>query len=108
MQELSNKVKDLQQENLYLKQILEKERKETKSIENIFTKGQLQKLKSGKQIHWSIEDVTSAISLYAGGPRSYRLLRKRNYPLPAVSTLRRWANKINLQPGKLYLIYGFF
>ncbi|KAJ8937551.1 hypothetical protein NQ314_011786, partial [Rhamnusium bicolor] len=45
-----------------------------------------------------LEDVAFAISLYAGGPCSYRLLRKRSYPLPGVSTIRRWAVKIDVRP----------
>lgn len=62
----------------------------------IFTKGQLRKLKStsNNRILWSVEDIASSISLFSTGPRSYRLLRKRAYPLPGVSTLRRWADKL--------------
>lgn len=52
-----------------------------------------------KRIKWSANDIASAISLHAAGPRAYRLLLKRNYPLPAVSTLRTWAGKINVNPG---------
>lgn len=92
-------VRELQKENLFLKERLKNEKEESKSVEKIFTEGQLRKLKTGKQIQWSIDDITSAISLYAGDPRSYRLLKKRGYPLPGVSTLRRWASKINMQPG---------
>lgn len=80
--------------------MLQKEQQEKEAVEKIFTKGQLRKLKTNKLVHWNVEDVTSAISLFAGGPRSYRLYRKRGYPLPAVSTLKRWASKINIQPGK--------
>lgn len=85
---------------------MEKQTKELQSLQKIFTPGQLRKLKSGKQIKWAVEDVASAISLYAGGPRSYRLLRKRRYPLPGVSTLRRWAAKIDVLPGesKLFIV----
>lgn len=79
--------------------LLHKEREEKKTIEQLFTEGQLRKLKTAKQVQWTIGDVASAISLYAGGPRSYRLLRKRGYPLPSVSTLRRWASRINIKPG---------
>lgn len=86
----------LNEKNCQLENQLKKERG---ALAKIFTKGQLEKLKTKKQIRWSVEDIASAISLYAGGPRSYRLLRKRGYPLPAVSTIKRWASKVNLQPG---------
>lgn len=69
----------LQTENIHLKQLLQKEKEEKKTVERIFTEGQLRKLKSTKQIQWKIEDIASAISFYAGGASSYRLLRKRSY-----------------------------
>ncbi|VEN49816.1 unnamed protein product [Callosobruchus maculatus] len=94
----------LQKENENLKKLLLIERREKVKIENIFTKGQLHKLKSAKQIQWSMEDIASAVSLYAGGQRSYRLLRKRGYPLPPVSALRRWASKLNIEPGILNVV----
>lgn len=93
------KIQDLENEKNHLKHLLEKQKEDTKLVENIFTKGQLRKLKTGKVIHWTVEDVASAISLYAGGPRCYRLLKKRGYPLPAVPTLKRWASKFDIQPG---------
>lgn len=97
--DLMEQIKILQSENADLKKLLHKERAEKKSIEQIFTEGQLRKLKTSKQVQWNVRDIASAISLYAGGSRSYRLLRKRGYPLPAISTLRRWGSKINIQLG---------
>lgn len=94
-----DQIANLNNEVAQLKAMLLNEREKSKSIEKFLTEGQLRKLKTGKQIQWSIQDVSSAISLYAAGPRAYRLLRKRNYPLPGVSTLRRWASKINMQKG---------
>lgn len=48
---------------------------------------------------YALEDISFATSLYATGPRSYRFLRKHKYNLPSTSTLRRWAGKINVEPG---------
>lgn len=101
--EISEEVRSLQNENTHLKKCLEKEREDLKSMEKVFTEGQIRKLKTRKQIQWSAEDIASAISIYAGGPRSYKLLRKRGYPLPGVSTIRRWASKLKMQPGMLTL-----
>ncbi|GLV33193.1 hypothetical protein CBL_20073, partial [Carabus blaptoides fortunei] len=101
LQDDSEELRTLERECAHLRDIVEKQRRELQSVGKIFTKGQLRKLKSGKQVKWFIEDIASAVSLYAGGPRSYRLLRKRSYPLPGVSTLKRWAGKIDVQPGIL-------
>ncbi|KAL1490106.1 hypothetical protein ABEB36_012847 [Hypothenemus hampei] len=95
-----NRIKELEEENKQLQILLYKVTHEATAVEKIFTQGQLRKLRSEKQIQWSIEDVSSALSLYSGGPRSYCLLRKRGYPLPGISTLRRWASKFEMRPGK--------
>lgn len=92
-------VKILETKIAHLKKLLHTGKEEKKKIEKIFT-GQLRKLKTNKEINWSIGDIASALSIYAGGSRSYRLIRKRGHPFPSVSTLRRLATKINIQPGK--------
>ncbi|XP_028130618.1 uncharacterized protein LOC114326446 [Diabrotica virgifera virgifera] len=86
-------IKNLQTENKKLKELLSREKEEKSTVERIFTEGQLKKLKTKKQIKWSIEDFASAIPLHAAGARSYRLLRKRGYFLSAVGTLRRWDSR---------------
>lgn len=37
--------------------------------------------------------------MYAAGPKAYRLLLKKGFPYPAVSTLKEWLRKIKLNPG---------
>lgn len=54
-----------------------------------------------KRIKWNIEDISSAISLRSVSPKAYRYLRKKNYPLPGLSTLRKWATRLNLEEGIL-------
>lgn len=54
-----------------------------------------------KRVRWSAEDISSAISLYSAGSKSYRLLRSKGFPLPAMSTLRKWSGKIDLSRGIL-------
>lgn len=49
------------------------------SMNKIFTPGQILKFKSLKSLaKWTLKEISSAVSLYATGPRSYRLLRKRD------------------------------
>lgn len=70
----------------------------------VFSKGQIRKLLETnveKRIRWSPEDMTAAISLRSVSPKAYRYLRTNNYPLPAMSTLRRWISKIDVNPGIL-------
>ncbi|XP_057658778.1 uncharacterized protein LOC130895480 isoform X2 [Diorhabda carinulata] len=65
------------------------------ALATVFTKGQIQKLMDpikGKKIRWSSEDIASAISLRSVSPKAYRYLRTNSYPLPALSTLRRWVS----------------
>lgn len=51
--------------------------------------------------HWSADDIANGIAIHSAGARAYRLLLKKEYPLPAVSTLRKWCGKIKICPGIL-------
>lgn len=78
-----------------------------KSVEKIFTSGQIRKLKDphARIVHWTVNDIAHAIALHAAGPRAYRWMQKNNHPLPGESTLRRWANKIDISPGILRFVF---
>lgn len=106
IQLLEEQNQKLVEENNCLRRDKSKLETELQYVRQIFTKGQIRKLQSGThaQIKWSVEDIANSIGLFAAGPRSYRLLRKRNYPLPGESTLRRWAGKINVQPGMFNIL----
>lgn len=51
---------------------------------------------------YSYEEISFATSLYSAGPRCYKLLRRKGFSLPSPSTLRRWASKLNVEPGIQY------
>lgn len=71
-------------------------------FKKIFTSNQIQKLKyPKKRITWKIEDIAKAIVIHSAGARAYRMLLKKGYPLPAISTLKKWCQKIRLEPGIL-------
>lgn len=85
-----------------MKQENEELKNEIKAFKKIFTPNQIRKLKNPKKrITWTIDDISRAIVIHSAGARAYRLLLKKGYPLPAVSTLRAWCKKIKLEPGLL-------
>lgn len=55
-----------------------------------------------KNVPCSPEDIASAISLRSVSPKAYRYLRLHKYPLPALSTLRKWASTFSVEPGVLH------
>ncbi|XP_067637812.1 THAP domain-containing protein 1-like [Eurosta solidaginis] len=64
----------------------------------IFTKGQVEKMKTGnKTKNWQEEDIAKSATLYSAIPRAYKLLRKKNFPLPAVRTLQWWSQKNRME-----------
>ncbi|CAH1955273.1 unnamed protein product [Acanthoscelides obtectus] len=70
-------------------------------VKKVFSENQIKKLENHKRITWSVSEISNAISMYAAGPRAYRLSLKRGFPYPAVSTLKQWLRKIKLDPGIL-------
>lgn len=59
-------------------------------------------LKGNRRIRWCNEDIASAIALRSVSPKCYRYLKtKLHYPLPSLTTLRKWTNSINLTDGVL-------
>lgn len=85
--------------------ILEEEKENMKkSLNHIFTKGQLEKIfnKNKKLQRWTFEDISAAICLHFSGPRAYRYMyNKLKYPLPSISSLKRWSSKLCVKPGVL-------
>lgn len=55
-----------------------------------------------KKVVWRNEDVCRALTLRYLGKRPYMFLRDQwKMPLPAISTLQRWASKLDLRSGLL-------
>lgn len=69
----------------------------------IFTRTQIEKLVyRKKKLLWKNEDICRAFTLRYLGKRPYVYLRdKLKVPLPAISTLQRWASKLELRKGLL-------
>lgn len=82
------------------------EKKVYEILQNVFTSQQIHKLMNPqkKRVKWGIEDITSAIALRSVSPKAYRYLKKNNYPLPWLSTLRNWVSCLDLTEGVLLKI----
>ena len=53
-----------------------------------------------KRVRWSVNDVTQGLMLRTISRRAYQYIRKSNLiPVPAISTLRKWIQHINFEPG---------
>ncbi|XP_018375872.1 PREDICTED: uncharacterized protein LOC108769405 [Trachymyrmex cornetzi] len=66
-------------------------------LSQIFTPGQIKVLmnRTKKRVVWLSEDIANAISLRCVSPKAYRYLRNvLKYPLPGLSTLRRYTASI--------------
>lgn len=118
-EQLKNENKNLKEENQSLNKKVAKmtkkerlqEKKNQKAVEEkvneilqpIFTRGQIKKLLHRKKtkIRWNSDDIASAIALKSVSPAGYRYLKKRSFPLPGLSTLRKRAAKIKMNPGIL-------
>lgn len=71
-------------------------------LRKIFTKGQIQKLKTGDRTqNYTADDMAKSFKLFTASRHMYRLLRKNKFPLPAISTLEQWAQKTQISPGVL-------
>lgn len=89
-EEMEEEIKLLKKKNESFQEILNK----------FFSKGQMKRLLNKACTHWDSEDIADAIALRCMSPRAYRYLQsKKGFPLPALSTLRRWSLKLDIQPG---------
>jgi hypothetical protein len=100
-------VDPLEQENAVLlkenKTLQETVLAQKHALEKLFTAGQIKKLMKpdNQTVHWSANDIAVAISLRSVSSKTYRYLPCHNYPLPALSTLRTWTSKFNVNQGIL-------
>ncbi|KAL5236455.1 hypothetical protein ACI65C_003865 [Semiaphis heraclei] len=92
---VSNQEQSIENNSEHLKNILAR----------FFTEGQVKAIieDNKNQIRWTSNDISSAMSIHCVSAKAYRFLRdKLKYPLPSISTLRRWATTLKLDVGILY------
>ncbi|XP_036343758.1 uncharacterized protein LOC118753053 [Rhagoletis pomonella] len=98
--ELKREVKKLKAENRDLAHQLNIANAVQNNFKQIFTENQMRKMISpDRNVKWSWNDISSALSLYAAGPVAYTYLYDKGYPLPHVSTLQRWFRQKDLEEG---------
>jgi len=52
------------------------------------------------KVKWSSEDIANAVSLRCASPKGYRYMKNvMKIPFSGLSTLRRWTNRICIEPG---------
>ncbi|XP_077277125.1 uncharacterized protein LOC143905538 [Temnothorax americanus] len=107
-EELAKKNKEINALKIKLKRLEKRtnitiKKKVNKVLKNVFTPKQIERIMypNKKRVKWNIENISSAISLRSVSPKAYRYLRKNKYPLPGLSTLRKWATRLNLDEGIL-------
>lgn len=75
----------------------------TRSLQTVFTPGQIKLLmENKKRVKWTAEDITSAIGLKSLSLKAYKYLRDvKKFPLPSLTTLNMWCTIFNIPPGIL-------
>lgn len=74
------------------------------ALNKLFTTGQIRRIlctSSDTKVHWSPDNIASAIFLRCTSPKPYRYLRSSNCPLLRMSTLRSWISNFKVKQGIL-------
>ncbi|KAH8237097.1 hypothetical protein KR038_004235, partial [Drosophila bunnanda] len=75
------------------------------SLRNIFTETQIKILKSGgKRSTFNATDMSAAICLHSVGPRTYKHLYEKGFPLPSRATIFRWLADVKINAGTLDVV----
>ena len=102
IQSYKTEIKHLKEEIWKLKGQVNSMTTTIKSVQSIFTHGKVRKLENPWQrIVWKREDISNALCLHAAGSRAYMHLYKKGYPLPCISSLKRWSQKLTVSEGLL-------
>ena len=104
---LENEVAELKKVNLQLKKesLLQKNQAKqrlTSELENFFTPKQARKIITQKRVQWNEEDIVKGLMICSLSKKTYQYIRRKNFfPLPSISTLRKWISKFDCSPGIL-------
>nr|AAB84175.1 repressor-like protein [Drosophila tsacasi] len=102
---MKKKISSMEKEMRSLRQQLEQYQKLEKSLGHIFTETQIKILKSGgKRSTFNATDMSAAICLHSVGPRTYKHLYERGFPLPSRATIFRWLADIKINAGTLDVV----
>ena len=69
----------------------------TKNLEKYFSSSQTKQILEQKRVCWSEDDIVKGLLLCSLSKRAYLFIRrKKMFPLPAISTLRKWVANFEL------------
>lgn len=101
MKEYREKIRKLESENRELRFQLLQANETINCTKTFFTEGQIRSLMTPGKVKWKWADISNATCIHAAGPRAYRHMYNKGFPLPHV-TLQRWCRKIHISEGILY------
>ena len=74
----------------------------TKNLEKYFSSSQTKQILEQKRVCWSEDNIVKGLLLCSLSKRAYLFIRrKKMFPLPAISTLRKWVANFECLPGVL-------
>lgn len=101
---LEEQITALKEEIALLKSLSVQDKAYLNVYENIFTRGQVTYLKSGKCLNWDSEDIAKAVTLRSLSKKAFHYTtRVLNYPLPSERTIQRRLSVVKCQPGVIEL-----
>jgi len=71
-------------------------------LKKYFSPSQAKQILQRKRVRWEEEDIVKGLLLCSVSKRCYTLIRRKNlFPVPAISTLRKWVSNFSCLPGVL-------
>ena len=72
----------------------------TEVLGNYFTPAQTRALMKEKRVRWGVKDISQGLAIRTLSRRAFQYIRRNKiFPLPALSTLRKWIHKFQTEPG---------
>ena len=77
-----------------------------RNVKTVFSENQLRMLGSYKKVKWNENEIAKSLSLVAVSKKAYELVRSIwKIPLPGTSTLRKWVQGFQCEPGFLNSVF---
>ena len=74
----------------------------TSVLRKYFSPSQTKSILTQKRVCWSEEDIVKGLMLRCLSKKTYQFIRKKKlFPVPSISTLRKWVSKLDCSPGVL-------
>ena len=69
-------------------------------FQNQFTPSQVRAIVKRKRVRWGVQDITQGLMIRTISRRAHQYIRRNKiFPLPALSTLRKWVQRFDCVPG---------